>query len=98
MIWAEGEKSKELSSLREDLEEALTEKIRFVPENRTFAPHITLARISSWGWKQIEPEERPEVNGTVDLPFTVESIEVMESELKRGGPVYTILESHNLKE
>ena len=32
----------------------------------------------------------------LDLAFTVESIEVMESELKRGGPVYTILESHQL--
>ncbi|MCX6724433.1 MAG: RNA 2',3'-cyclic phosphodiesterase [Candidatus Staskawiczbacteria bacterium] len=97
MVWAEGEKSEELSLLREDLENSLTEKVKFVPENRTFAPHITLARISSFAWKQIEPEERPEINGMFDLPFDVESIEVMESEMKRGGPVYTILESHNLK-
>ena len=97
MVWAEGEKSKELSLLREDLENALTEKVRFVPENRIFAPHITLARISEWEFRKIEPEERPEINEALDLFFTVESIEVMESELKRGGPVYTILESHNLK-
>jgi len=71
-----GEKSKELAGLREDLEKSLTEKIRFVPENRIFAPHITLARISAWGWKGIEPEERPEINEKIDLPFTVESIEV----------------------
>jgi len=96
MVWAEGDKSKELSLLREDLENSLTEKVRFVPESRIFAPHITLARISSWAWKGIEPEERPEVNETTDLMFTVESIEVMESELKRGGPVYTVLESHQL--
>jgi len=98
MIWAEGEKSKELSSLREDLENSLTEKVRFVPENRTFAPHITLARISAWEWKGIEPEERPEINEKIDLIFTIESIEVMESELKREGPQYTILESHTLGE
>jgi len=97
MVWAEGEKSEELSALREDLENSLTEKVKFVPENRTFAPHITLARISSWEWKGIEPEERPEVNENIDLPFTVESIEVVESELRRGGPVYTILESHSLQ-
>jgi len=97
MIWAQGDKSKELARLREDLENSLTEKVRFVPENRSFAPHITLARISAWGFKSIEPEERPDVNETIDLPFTVESIEVMESEMKRGGPVYTILESHQLK-
>ena len=31
-----------------------------------------------------------------DFIFSVESIEVMESELKRGGPEYTIIESHEL--
>lgn len=97
MVWAEGEKSSELTELREDLENSLIEKVRFVPENKIFAPHITLARISSWEWRGIEPEERPEVNEGIDLTFTAESIEVMESELKRGGPVYTVLESHQLK-
>lgn len=97
MVWAEGEKSKELSNLRKDLENSLTEKVRFVPENRIFAPHITLSRINAWAWKLLEPEERPEINESIDLLFTVESIEVMESELKKGGPVYTILESHQLK-
>ncbi len=97
MVWAEGEKSKELADLRNDLEETLMESVAFVPENQTFAPHVTLARISAWGWKGIEPEERPEINEGIDLVFTVESIDVMESEMKKGGPVYTILESHQLK-
>ena len=97
MVWAEGKKSKELSRLREDLENYLTEKISFVPENRIFAPHITLARISAFEFRAIEPEERPEINEKIDLPFTVESIEVMESVLRRSGPIYTILESHNLQ-
>ena len=97
MVWVEGGKSEELSELREDLENSLTEKVKFVPENRTFAPHITLARISATEFRFIEPEERPEINENFDLTFTVESIEVMESELKRGGPVYTVLESHELK-
>jgi RNA 2',3'-cyclic 3'-phosphodiesterase len=95
-VWAEGEKSEELALLRKDLEEALTEKVSFVPENRVFAPHVTLARISEWEWKKFDPEERPEINELLDLIFSVDSIEVMESELKRDGPVYTILESHNL--
>jgi 2'-5' RNA ligase len=95
-VWAEGDKSEELSALREDLEESLTEKVCFVPENRIFAPHITLARISSWEWKAIEPEERPEIEKNIDLIFTVESIEVMESEMRKEGPTYTVLESHNL--
>lgn len=97
VVWAEGEKSDELAELRKDLENSLTEKIKFAPENRTFAPHITLARINEWEWRKFEPEERPEVNEQLDLTFTVESIEVMESEMKREGPIYTIIESHNLK-
>jgi 2'-5' RNA ligase len=96
MVWAEGEKSKELSDLKNDLQDALLEKIRFRPEERVFAPHITLARINAWEWRNIEPEERPEINENLDLIFSVESIEVMESEMKKGGPVYTVLESHSL--
>ncbi len=97
-IWATGEKSKELSDLKNDLQEALVEKINFKPEYRTFAPHITLARISTFAWRQIEPEERPPVGEEVNLNFLVESIDVMESELKKGGPQYTIIESLSLKE
>jgi len=93
MVWAEGEKSKELSDLKNDLEKSLLEVIRFRPENREFRPHVTLARIKEWEFRKIEPEERPEINEDIDLTFTVESIEVMESELKRSGPAYTVLES-----
>ncbi len=96
MVWASGEKLKELSLLKKDLENALLEKVNFKLEERSFSPHITLARISTFLWRQIEPEERPEVHENIDLNFTVESIEIMESELKRGGPVYTIIESHPL--
>ncbi len=97
MVWAQGDVSDELSDLREDLENSLTEKVAFVPENRAFAPHVTLARISAMEFKMIEPEERPEINEMLDLSFTVESIDVMESEMRREGPIYTVLESHSLK-
>lgn len=99
MVWVEGEKSDELADLKEDLQECLLEEIKFRPEGQGrqgFTPHITLARIKEWEFRKIEPEERPEVNEDINLTFTVESIEVMESELKRGGPVYTTLESHSL--
>lgn len=56
-------------------------------------PHITLGRIRTWDWRRIEPEERPEVEEEINLNFEVNSIEVMESVLKRGGVEYTILES-----
>jgi len=95
MIWVQGEKSEEFASLREDLEKSLasSDHIRFLPENRAFSPHITLARLRTWEWRRFEPEERPEVNEDIDLFFKVNSIEVMESQLKRGGAEYTILES-----
>lgn len=96
-VWVSGEKSKELSDLKFDLEESLLEKIRFRPEGREFTPHVTLARVQEWQLKQVDQEEIPEINEELDCVFTVESIEVMESDLKRGGPVYTILESHQLQ-
>jgi 2'-5' RNA ligase len=95
-IWCGGEPSKELSALRNDVQDALLEKVHFTPEVKLFTPHITLARINGWEWRAIEPEERPEVDRAIDLVFTVESIEVMESELKREGPQYTVIESHQL--
>jgi len=72
-------------------------KCGLFPKKEFFAPHITLCRINAWQWKQIEPEERPEINENIDLLFTVESIEVMESELKKGGPQYTIFRILSLK-
>jgi len=93
MIGAEGEKDDNLKDLKADLQECLLEEIRFRPEGRGFTPHITMARIREWEFRQMEPEERPEINEEISLTFTVESIDIMESELKRGGPVYTILES-----
>jgi len=60
-------------------------------------PHITLGRIKTWEFRQIEPEERPIVEEEISLNFEVNSIEVMESQLKRGGTEYTILASCPLK-
>ncbi len=97
MLWASGEKSAELSALKKDLEEALLEKVHFVPEKRGFAPHVTMARISAFAWRAINPEERPNVDEAIDLLFTAESIDVMESEAGRGGPHYTIIESIQLQ-
>ena len=98
MVWAMGDKNKQLSVLKNDLQDALVEKINFKPEYKTFAPHITLARISTFLWRQIELEERPEVGESVELNFLVESIDVMESEAGKNGPSYTIIESLSLKE
>ena len=97
-VWVNGEKSEDLIDLKEDLQELLLEKVSFKPEDRNFIVHITLARILEMEFRNFDLDERPEINEDIDLFFTVESIEVMESELRRGGPVYTILESHVLGE
>jgi len=91
MVWAKGERSEEFASLKEDLDKCLG-----VSEKREFSPHITLGRIRRWDWQRIEPEESPEIEEEIGLSFSVTSIEVMESMLKRGGPEYIILESANL--
>ncbi len=99
MIWAEGEKSEELGKLQADLENSLlSSSVKGkTAENRPYTPHITLGRIRQWEFRKLEPEERPEVNEEIDLNFEVNSIEVMESQLKKGGAEYTVLESAKLK-
>lgn len=96
MIWAEGEKSPELAALKDDLEKCLAAEVNFSEEKRAFSPHITLARIKTWEWRAFEPEERPEVHEDIDLSFGVDSIEVMESRLKKGGAEYVALQSYPL--
>jgi len=96
-IWAGGVVSDEASQLKKDLEDALLEIVKFNLDKYAFTPHITLARINSMAWRAIEPEERPEVGENIELTFTVESIEVMESELTKQGPRYTVIESHTLQ-
>jgi len=100
MVWAIGEKSQELANLQEDLQNSLTRmnipQLREETE-RTFIPHITLARIRKWEFKKLDPDERPQINEDINLGFIVSSIEVMESHLKRSGAEYTILESCKLK-
>lgn len=95
MVWAEGEKSEELGKLQRELENSISGLSRELKEEkgRGYAPHITLGRLKQWEFQKIEPEERPEINEDVSLNFEVKSIEVMESELKRGGPIYSVLES-----
>jgi len=100
MIWVEGEKSKELGKLQPDLENSLfATSIKGLEESeaKSYTPHITLGRIKQWEFRQVEPEERPIVDEDISLNFEVNSIEVMESQLKRGGSEYTILESCPLK-
>ncbi len=100
MVWAAGETSNELTKLQRELEDSLltsTVKRVIKEEKRAYFPHITLGRIRTWEFRRIEPGERPAVNEDISLSFEVNSIEVMESQLKRSGAEYTILSSYDLK-
>ena len=94
LIWIELEKKPELLELAEELkkETAKAGILRKI-EKREFSPHITLARIKTWQWRKIEPEERPEIEREISLDFEVNSIEIMESKLKKSGAEYNIIES-----
>ncbi|MEA3293091.1 MAG: RNA 2',3'-cyclic phosphodiesterase [Patescibacteria group bacterium] len=95
MVWVKGEESKSLSFLKNCLEKKLfnAKTLKNYSTNNLFSPHITLGRIMAWNWKRIDIEERPEIEEDISLKFEINSIEVMESQLSRGGPKYTILES-----
>jgi len=94
MIWATGENSLELGSLQADLEKELLDIKK--PDNG-FVPHITLGKVIQWQFNRIEPEERPDIFKDVSLSFPVNSIEIMESNLGRGGADYAVLKSIPLK-
>ncbi|MFH1894553.1 MAG: RNA 2',3'-cyclic phosphodiesterase [Patescibacteria group bacterium] len=66
-------------------------------ESRKYAPHITLGRLKQWEFNKIELEERPQINEDISLTFEANSIDVMESDLKRNGPEYAIIETCQLE-
>lgn len=90
MIWALIEKSPELMALQKDVEH-----IR--PEQRSYEPHLTLARLKTFELQRMEFEELPEVNEEISLSFQVNSFDIMESKLKRSGAEYTTLQRFMLQ-
>ena len=93
MIWIEGEESRELTLLRNDLEKELT-GLKSKEENRKFKPHMTLGRMKMQEWILIQ--QKPEIEEKISLLVSVNSLEVMESELKPMGPDYFVLSSISL--
>lgn len=95
MVWAEGQESQELADLQNGLENSILGGRE--RKAKPFSPHITLGRMKTWEFRKLDPEERPDINEQISFNFEVNSIEVMESRLKRGGPEYIVLESCPLK-
>ncbi len=95
VIWAGAEKGdKELRELHEAVDCALL-PLGFVRDER-FSSHYTLARV-----KHIRDKEglREVLNGCRERTFgcfSVDSFYLMKSELRRTGPVYSVVKEFNL--
>jgi 2'-5' RNA ligase len=94
MIWAIGEKNEILFKLQENLKNSLSEINipQLTEEEKGFIPHITLARIRKWEIRQMEREEIPQIDEDLELEFEANSVDIMESHLKRLGPEYILLQ------
>ena len=90
MIWITVQESKELHSLQKDIQQ-------FRPNENSFSPHLTLARLRQMEFRRIDPEERPEIHEEFSIHFSVNSFEIMESNLRRQSPEYTVLKRFALQ-
>jgi len=100
VIWVglTGEVAK-LAGLQKSLGAKL-EPLGFKPESRPFTPHLTLGRVREF----CRPEERAALGRQIEkTAFTakykvdVTAVNLMKSQLRREGPIYTKLASIELK-
>ena len=89
----------QLGQLQQRIESNLA-PLGFAPESRKFVPHLTLARVR----EQASPEERQSfgqlIAGTrfeAAYGFSVDSINLMRSQLTREGAIYSRISSVRLK-
>jgi 2'-5' RNA ligase len=82
-----------LSRLQQNIDSALA-ALRFAKEERSFVPHLTLARIRQ-GASPLERRSFGELVGSTTFEdkyhVTVESISLMRSQLTPAGAIYTCL-------
>lgn len=96
MIWTTGE-SRELILLKKDVDTILNKVSGLENNSDEFIPHVTLGRVQKLKFKRQPLEEIPLLEDVfVDLKFKVESVDIMESKLRKGGPTYTKIKSINL--
>jgi 2'-5' RNA ligase len=88
--WERGAEARRMAEIHGAIEQAC-EGLRFLRETRPFSPHLTLARIKM-GERHVGAALAK--GRALDLPvivgsLAVESVVLMQSELKPTGPVYT---------
>lgn len=101
LIWLEGEKNEALFRLKHELEAAVFQggvgSGDFVERGggeKKLLLHITLARIRQMEWRNLP--QKPIINQQFSVEVAVDNIEVMESNLRRDGAEYAVLESAEL--
>jgi 2'-5' RNA ligase len=88
-----------LAALHKELEAALS-PLGFQPESRAFSPHLTLGRLRD----RVSSEDRrgfgqwaQSVKFEISPSFEVDAIRLIKSQLTPNGPIYTELDSAELK-
>ncbi|MFC1915419.1 RNA 2',3'-cyclic phosphodiesterase [Chloroflexota bacterium] len=94
-----GDEIARLSQFQQRIESNLA-PLGFAAESRTFAPHLTLARLR----EQATPDERQsfgqllaDTRFEIAYGFNVDTINLMRSELTREGAIYSRISSVKLK-
>ncbi len=90
MIWATISDSEPLKDLRSKICGVLG------TESDEFIPHMTIARINAWKFRQLDEEEIPELPEE-SISFKVDSVRLMESKVFRGRVEYELIEKFELK-
>lgn len=91
------EESGRLLSLQERIEENLG-PLGFDPEGRKFSPHLTIGRVKSFkGKSRLVNLIHTRKDISINESIAVSEINLMKSELKITGPIYTVLEKVSLQ-
>ncbi len=79
--------------------ERLSADLGYLPEERDYHPHVTVARIRPEDLGTITEVERhlAEIAELPPLPCPVERVTLFRSQLRRGGAVYSVVEQFPLK-
>lgn len=94
MVWVHAEKTPSLILLQKDISKATSQMLDL--EKWPFTPHLTLARLRQFEFQRLEPEEWPLIEEDISVSFPVKSFEIMESNLRRDGAEYAVLQSFPL--
>jgi 2'-5' RNA ligase len=91
VVWAGVEPSRDLRPLQERVAAAAERELGRVPEERSFHPHVTVARLNQPWRDELMGDLQQALAGPVGEPFSVERGVLFESTLGRGGTRYRML-------